>query len=55
MFYWAFIFLILALIAGALGFGGVAGSAAGMAKILFFVGLVVFVVMAVAGRRSFRP
>ena len=37
MLYWALIFLVVALIAGALGFGGIAGASAGIAQILFFV------------------
>lgn len=40
---WALVFLIVALIAALLGFGGIAGSAAGIAQILFWVGLVLFV------------
>ena len=35
MLYWALVFLIIALIAGFLGFGGIAFAAAGIAKILF--------------------
>ena len=49
MLYWALMFLINALIAGLLGFGGIAFAAAGIAKILFFIFLVVFVVMLLAG------
>ena len=37
-------FLVVALIAGVLGFTTVAGAAMGIAKILFFVFLVLFVV-----------
>jgi uncharacterized membrane protein YtjA (UPF0391 family) len=40
---WALVFLIVALIAGAFGFRGVAGMATGFAKLLFFVFLVLFV------------
>jgi uncharacterized membrane protein YtjA (UPF0391 family) len=36
--------LIIALIAGILGFGGIAGAAVGIAKIVFFVALVLFVI-----------
>ncbi|MGB3038959.1 MAG: DUF1328 domain-containing protein, partial [Methyloceanibacter sp.] len=36
MLYWALVFLIVALVAAALGFGGIAGASAGIAKILFF-------------------
>ena len=35
MFRWGIIFLVIALIAAALGFGGLAGTAAGAAKIVF--------------------
>lgn len=55
---WALAFFVIALIAGALGFGGVAGAATGIAKILFFVFLVVFaisLVMGLAGGRSRPP
>ena len=44
MLSWALIFLIVALIAGALGFTGVAGTAAGIAKILAVIFLVLFLV-----------
>jgi uncharacterized membrane protein YtjA (UPF0391 family) len=40
---WALIFLVLALVAAAFGFRGVAGTSAGMAKVLFFLFLVLFV------------
>lgn len=42
---WAITFLILGLIAALFGFTGIAGAAIGIAKILFFVFLVIFVVM----------
>jgi uncharacterized membrane protein YtjA (UPF0391 family) len=40
---WALLFLIVALIAGAFGFRGVAGMATNFAKLLFFVFLILFV------------
>jgi uncharacterized membrane protein YtjA (UPF0391 family) len=40
--------LIIALIAGVLGFGGIAGAAVGIAKIVFFVALVLFLVSLLA-------
>lgn len=52
MLSWALTFLIIALIAAALGFGGIAGAATGIAKILFFVFLIAFVISLVAGRRG---
>jgi uncharacterized membrane protein YtjA (UPF0391 family) len=44
MFRWGIIFLVIALIAAALGFGGLAGTAAGAAKIVFIVGIILFLV-----------
>ena len=41
---WALTFLVVALIAGVLGFTSIAGAAMGVAKIRFFVFLVLFVV-----------
>ena len=49
MLYWALVFLIISLIAGLFGFGLVAGMAYSIAKILFFVFLVLFIVSLVAG------
>ncbi len=44
MLYWALTFLLVAIIAAVLGFGGVAVAAAGIAKLLFFIFLVLFVI-----------
>ncbi|MCO6389777.1 DUF1328 domain-containing protein [Aliihoeflea aestuarii] len=49
MLRWALVFLVVALIAGGLGFGGVAGASAGIAQILFFIFLVLLGVSLVAG------
>jgi uncharacterized membrane protein YtjA (UPF0391 family) len=49
MFGWVVTFLIVALIAGVLGFGGVAGASIEIAKIIFFVAVVLFLVSAVVG------
>ena len=43
----ALIFLVVGLILGALGFGGVAGAFIGIAKILFFVAIALFVIFLV--------
>ena len=40
---WAIAFFIIALIAALFGFGGIAATASGIAQILFFVFLVLFV------------
>jgi uncharacterized membrane protein YtjA (UPF0391 family) len=49
MFGWVVTFLIVALIAGILGFGGVAGASIEIAKIIFFIAVVLFLVSAVVG------
>lgn len=46
---WAVTFLIVALVAAVLGFGGIAGTAIEIAKIIFFVAIVLFLVSAVVG------
>lgn len=46
---WALTFLIVALIAALLGFGGIAGVAVEAAKIVFFVAIVLFAISAIAG------
>jgi len=52
MLSWALTFLVIALIAGVLGFGVIAGTAASVAKVLFFVFLVLFVIGLFMGRRG---
>jgi uncharacterized membrane protein YtjA (UPF0391 family) len=49
MFGWVVTFLIVALIVGVLGFGGVAGASIEIAKIIFFLAVVLFLVSAVVG------
>jgi len=51
MLRWALIFLIVALIAGVLGFGVVEGTAAWIAKVLFVVFIILFIIGLVTGRR----
>ena len=46
---WALTFLIVAIIAAVLGFGGVAVASASIAKILFVVFLILFAVSLIAG------
>jgi uncharacterized membrane protein YtjA (UPF0391 family) len=52
MFSWALAFFLIALIAAVFGFGGIAASAVGIAKIIFVVALILAVVSLVAGRRA---
>jgi uncharacterized membrane protein YtjA (UPF0391 family) len=49
MLHYAIVFLVVALVAAFLGFGGVAGTAMEGARILFWVAIVLFVVSVVAG------
>jgi uncharacterized membrane protein YtjA (UPF0391 family) len=49
MLTWALIFLIIALISGALGFTNVAGVSAQIAKILFIIFIVLFLIALIAG------
>ena len=48
--HYALVFLVLGLIAALLGFGGLAGTSIGIAKVLFFIFLVLFVVSLLVGR-----
>jgi uncharacterized membrane protein YtjA (UPF0391 family) len=49
MFGWAITFLVIALVAAALGFGGVAGTAMSAAQIIFVVALIAFAISALVG------
>lgn len=49
MLHWAISFLVLALIAGVLGFGGIATASIEIAQILFFVFIVLFIISALVG------
>ena len=40
---WAIAFLVVALIAAALGFGGIAGATAGIAQFLFYLFIILFI------------
>ena len=51
MLHYAIVFLVIALVAAIFGFGGVYAAAAGIAKILFFLFLVLFLVSLFMGRR----
>ena len=46
---WALTFLVIALIAAILGFGGIAGTAVGIAKLIFFVAIALFLISAIVG------
>jgi uncharacterized membrane protein YtjA (UPF0391 family) len=48
LLHWAVIFLVVALVAALLGFGGLAGTAVGAAQLLFWVAIVLAVIAFVA-------
>jgi len=49
MIKWAIVFAVVALVLGALGFGGLAGAAMGIAKILFWLAVIAAVALFVLG------
>ncbi len=49
MLRWAVIFFVVAIIAAVFGFGNIAESATGIAKLLFFLFVVLFVVSLLVG------
>ena len=49
MLRWALLFLIIGLVAGVLGFGGIAGASFAIAKLFFFVFIAIFVILLIAG------
>jgi len=52
MLSWTLTFIIVALIAGVLGFGTLAGAAATVAKVCFVIFLILFVVSLIRGKKS---
>jgi uncharacterized membrane protein YtjA (UPF0391 family) len=52
MLRWALGFFIIALVAALLGFGGIAVAAAGIARTLFFIFLILFLVALLGGSLS---
>jgi len=49
LLHYAIVFLVVALVAAAIGFGGVAGFAMEAARLLFWVFIALFVISLVAG------
>jgi len=49
MLYWAAVFFVIAIVAAIFGFGGIAAGAVSIAKVLFFVFLVVFLLSLFVG------
>lgn len=54
MLRWAIIFLVVAVIASIFGFTGVASTAAGIAKVFFFIFAVLFVIALILGLTVMR-
>lgn len=54
MLRWALIFAAIAIVLGLLGFGGAASVFAGLAKILFFVAITIFVILLALGLMAGR-
>ena len=52
MLSWTLTFIVVALIAGVLGFGTLAGAAATVAKVCFVLFLVLFVISLLRGKKS---
>jgi uncharacterized membrane protein YtjA (UPF0391 family) len=52
MLHWSLVFLVISIIAAILGFGGIAGTAVGLAKILFFIFLVLWLVSFISRRAA---
>ncbi|HTS23134.1 MAG TPA: DUF1328 domain-containing protein [Casimicrobiaceae bacterium] len=49
MLHYALVFFVIALIAALFGFGGIAAGAAEIAKVLFFIFVILFVVSLIVG------
>jgi uncharacterized membrane protein YtjA (UPF0391 family) len=47
MLKWALIFFVISLIAGVFGFTGISAAAGGIARILFFIAVVIFLIFVV--------
>ncbi len=49
MLYWAAVFFVIAIVAAILGFGDIVAGATAIAKVLFYVFLVVFLLSLITG------
>jgi uncharacterized membrane protein YtjA (UPF0391 family) len=54
MLRWALIFLVVAIVAALFGFGGIAEGAAAIAKVLFYIFLVLFLLALIFGASIFK-
>lgn len=51
---WALIFLVISLVAALFGFTGIAAASADIARILFYIFVVIFMVLLILGLTIFR-
>ena len=54
MLYWALVFLVISIIAGALGFRGVSSATGSIAKVMFFIFITIFLVLLVMSLGTMR-
>lgn len=54
MLRWAFLFLIIGIVLAVLGFGGIGGAFIGLAKLLFFIAIAIFVILLILGLMAGR-
>lgn len=54
MLRWAIIFAVIAIIAGIFGFGGISEGAADIARVLFFIFVIGFVLVLIFGASIFK-
>ncbi|MGL4313562.1 MAG: DUF1328 domain-containing protein [Sphingomonas sp.] len=54
MLRWAFLFLIIGIVLAVLGFGGIGGAFIGIAKLLFFIAIAIFVILLILGLMAGR-
>ena len=54
MIKWAIVFAVIGLVAGVLGFGGLAGASMGIAKLLFWAAVIIAVVLFVLAMTVYK-
>ncbi|MBX3681071.1 DUF1328 domain-containing protein [Cognatazoarcus halotolerans] len=54
MLKWALIFFVISILAGIFGFTGIAAGTAAIAKVLFFIAVLLFVVFLILGLTVFK-
>lgn len=54
MIKWAIIFAVIGIVAGLLGFGGMAGASMGIAKLLFGIAIVIAIILFLLGSTIYK-